>query len=102
MWSARHRISQPGCRRSPAGHADHRRSTRRQIGGLFDLEDLGTKELAGFPEPQPAWRVIGESGAVSRFEALRSGETRSSAVTRKSSCCCVAGNRQRPAKDGWC
>ena len=48
-------------------------STRRQIGGLFELEDLGPQALAGFAEPQPAWRVIGESGVVSRFEALRSG-----------------------------
>jgi len=50
-------------------------STRQQIGGLFDLEDLGSQQLAGFSEPQRAWRVLGESGAVSRFEALRSGET---------------------------
>ena len=50
-------------------------STRRQIGGLFDLEDFGPQQLAGFAEPQHAWRVLGESGAVSRFEALRSGET---------------------------
>ena len=50
-------------------------ATRRQIGGLFDLEDLGPQALAGFAEPQRAWRVIGESGVLSRFEALRSGET---------------------------
>ena len=50
-------------------------ATRRQIGGLFDLEDLGPQQLAGFAEPHPAWRVIGESGMLSRFEALRSGET---------------------------
>jgi class 3 adenylate cyclase/predicted ATPase len=50
-------------------------ATRRQIGGLFDLADLGPQPLAGFAEPQPAWRVIGESGMLSRFEALRSGET---------------------------
>ena len=50
-------------------------ATRRQVGGLFDLEDLGAQLLAGFAEPQRAWRVLGESGAVSRFEALRSGET---------------------------
>ena len=47
--------------------------TRRQVGGLFDLADLGPKTLAGFAEPQHAWRVIGESGVLSRFEALRSG-----------------------------
>jgi class 3 adenylate cyclase/predicted ATPase len=50
-------------------------ATRRQIGGLFDLEDLGPQQLAGFDEPQHAWRVLSESGEVSRFEALRSGET---------------------------
>src|SRR6516225_5307952 len=50
-------------------------ATRRQVGGLFDLADLGRQALAGFAEPQPAWRVIGESGVLSRFEALRSGET---------------------------
>jgi hypothetical protein len=46
-------------------------STRRQIGALFELEDLGLKPLAGFAEPQCAWCVIGESGLLSRFEALR-------------------------------
>jgi class 3 adenylate cyclase len=50
-------------------------ATRRQIGELFDLEDLGPQQLAGFAETQRAWRVLGESGEVSRFEALRSGET---------------------------
>ena len=50
-------------------------STRRQIGTLFEIEDLGPQPLAGFGEPQRAWRVVGESGVVSRFEALRSGAT---------------------------
>jgi class 3 adenylate cyclase/predicted ATPase len=47
-------------------------STRRQIGALFEIEDLGAQPLAGFAEPQHAWRVVGDSGVVSRFEALRS------------------------------
>src|SRR5271169_5776713 len=51
-------------------------STRRQIGTLFEIEDLGPQPLAGFADPQRAWRVVGESGIVSRFEALRSGTTR--------------------------
>ena len=46
-------------------------STRRQIGALFEIEDLGPQPLAGFGEPQRAWRVVGESGLLSRFEALR-------------------------------
>src|SRR5271169_896864 len=50
-------------------------SPRRKIGTLFEIEDLGLQPLAGFAEPQRAWRVVGESGVVSRFEALRSGTT---------------------------
>jgi len=50
-------------------------STRRELGALFEVEDLGPQALAGFAAPQRAWRVIGESGVVSRFEALRSGAT---------------------------
>ncbi len=50
-------------------------ATRRQIGGLFELADLGPQALAGFAEAQSAWQVVGESGMLSRFEALRSGET---------------------------
>jgi class 3 adenylate cyclase/tetratricopeptide (TPR) repeat protein len=50
-------------------------STRRQIGALFELEELGPQPLAGFAEAQQIWRVIGESGILSRFEALRSEAT---------------------------
>jgi hypothetical protein len=47
-------------------------STRTQIGSPFDLEGLGARPLAGFAEPKRAWRVIDESGAAGRCEALRS------------------------------
>jgi tetratricopeptide (TPR) repeat protein len=50
-------------------------STRRQVGALFEIEDLGLPALAGFAEPQRAWRIVGESGVLSRFEALRSEAT---------------------------
>ena len=50
-------------------------STRRQLGALFEIEDLGLRALAGFAEPQRAWRIVGESGVLSRFEALRSEAT---------------------------
>jgi class 3 adenylate cyclase len=49
--------------------------TRRQVGGLFDIEDLGTHRLAGFGKPQRAWRVLRESDVISRFAALRSDQT---------------------------
>ncbi len=45
--------------------------TRRLIGGLFDCRDLGTIDAAGGTEPVRAWRVLGETVTVSRFEALR-------------------------------
>jgi class 3 adenylate cyclase len=44
-------------------------ATRRLLGGLFDLEDLGRNRLKGFAEPLPAWRVKGEGLAEGRFEA---------------------------------
>ena len=46
------------------------RSTRRLVGGLFDLADLGTHQVKGFAKSVRAWRAIGESQAESRFEAL--------------------------------
>jgi class 3 adenylate cyclase/predicted ATPase len=57
-------------------------TTRRHIGGLFEIDDLGSQPLAGFTEQQRAWRVIRESGVVSRFEALR-GETLTPFVGRE-------------------
>jgi class 3 adenylate cyclase/predicted ATPase len=50
-------------------------STRRLIGSIFKVEDLGLLELKGFTEPQRVWRVLGENRFTSRFEALRSAET---------------------------
>ncbi len=50
-------------------------ATRRQIGNLFSLHDLGPQELKGFAGATLAWQVLGESGVASRFEALRSRET---------------------------
>jgi class 3 adenylate cyclase/predicted ATPase len=45
-------------------------ATRRLVGGLFELADLGPRRLKGFAEPIPAWRVEGEGRAEGRFEAL--------------------------------
>src|SRR3954451_1387708 len=50
-------------------------ATRRQIGGLFECQDLGTIALKGLPEPVPAWQVVSENRALGQFEALRSGLT---------------------------
>src|SRR3954471_16238038 len=50
-------------------------ATRRQIGGLFACQELGSVELKGLPELWPAWQVVSEQRAVGQFEALRSGLT---------------------------
>jgi class 3 adenylate cyclase/predicted ATPase len=47
-------------------------ATRRLVGGLFELADLGRHRLRGFAEPLMAWRVAGESRAEGRFEARQS------------------------------
>jgi class 3 adenylate cyclase len=50
-------------------------STKRLTGGLFDYEDLGAVEIKGLAAPVAASRVLRESGAESRFEALRGART---------------------------
>jgi class 3 adenylate cyclase/pimeloyl-ACP methyl ester carboxylesterase len=45
--------------------------TRRLLGGLFDLEDLGPRPLKGFTEPVRAWHVVGPGKVEGRFGALR-------------------------------
>ena len=44
--------------------------TRRLLGGLFALRDLGAVRLKGFAEPVRAIAVAGEGAAEGRFEAL--------------------------------
>ena len=44
-------------------------ATRRLLGGVFDLHDLGPLRLKGFAEPLAAFRVEGEGRAEGRFEA---------------------------------
>jgi class 3 adenylate cyclase/tetratricopeptide (TPR) repeat protein len=46
-------------------------STRRLLGDLFHLRDLGRHELKGIAEPVAAWAVEGISDSESRFEAVR-------------------------------
>jgi class 3 adenylate cyclase/predicted ATPase len=48
-------------------------ATRRLLGSMFELEDLGTPDLKGFDDPQRIWRVLGEN-RIGRFEALRGTE----------------------------
>ena len=45
-------------------------STRRLLGNLFELEDLGAKDLKGITGPVRAWAALRASSAEGRFEAM--------------------------------
>ena len=45
-------------------------STRRLLGNLFELEDLGLTDLKGITEPTRAWAALRASSAEGRFEAM--------------------------------
>jgi class 3 adenylate cyclase/predicted ATPase len=51
-------------------------STRKLLGNLFELEDLGAQEFKGVARPVRAWAALRPSSVESRFDALRaSGQT---------------------------
>jgi class 3 adenylate cyclase len=45
-------------------------STRRLLGNLFELQDLGPTNLKGIAGPERVWAVLRASSIESRFEAL--------------------------------
>jgi class 3 adenylate cyclase/predicted ATPase len=45
-------------------------ATRKLLGNLFELKDLGARELKGVAEPLRAWVALRASTVESRFEAL--------------------------------
>jgi class 3 adenylate cyclase/predicted ATPase len=45
-------------------------STRRLLGNLFELKDLGSRDLKGIVGPARAWAALRASSVESRFEAL--------------------------------
>jgi class 3 adenylate cyclase/predicted ATPase len=47
--------------------------TRRLLGNLFELEDLGAKDLKGIAGPVRAWAALRQASLGSRFEALHAG-----------------------------
>ena len=46
-------------------------STRKLVGNLFELEDLGPRDLKGIVGPARAWTALRPSSVESRFDALR-------------------------------
>jgi class 3 adenylate cyclase/ABC-type transport system involved in cytochrome c biogenesis ATPase subunit len=47
--------------------------TRKLLGNLFELRDLGARDLKGLAGATRAWAALRRSSIESRFEALRSG-----------------------------
>ena len=45
-------------------------STRKLVGNLFELEDLGAQDLKGIAGPVRAWAALRPSSVESRFDAL--------------------------------
>jgi class 3 adenylate cyclase/predicted ATPase len=48
-------------------------STRKLLGNLFELEDLGASDFKGISGPVRAWTALRPSSVESRFEALQTG-----------------------------
>ena len=68
------------------------------VGGLFEYTDLGAQELKGFAGPVQVWRVLGESRAESRFEAMH-GQQLTALVGREHEIDLLADRWER-AKEG--
>ena len=45
-------------------------STRKLVGNLFELEELGAQDLKGISGPVRAWAALRPSSVESRFDAL--------------------------------
>src|SRR5450432_1512184 len=48
-------------------------STRKLVGGLFELEDLRPQSLKGISGPTQAWRALRPASVEGRFEAMHAG-----------------------------
>ena len=48
-------------------------STRKLVGNLFELEDLGAQDLKGIAGPVRAWAALRPASVESRFDALHAG-----------------------------
>ncbi len=74
--------------------------TRRLLGNLFELEDLGAKDLKGIAGPVQVWAALRASSAEGHFEALHTTDltARWSGGKKNSNCYFGAGREQKPAK----
>ena len=74
-------------------------STRRQIGALFEVADLGPQSLKGFADPLCAWRVLLRIAGSDVSRRCARVLRRLSAARRRGVYCCVAGGRPSRAAD---
>jgi class 3 adenylate cyclase len=51
------------------------KSTRKLLGNLFDLQDLGALDLKGIGGPLRAWAALRPASVESRFEALHASRS---------------------------
>ena len=77
-------------------------STRKLVGNLFELEDLGAQDLKGIAGPVRAWAALRPTSVESRFEALHASGTdracRARRRTRTAAAALVEGkDRRRPS-----
>jgi class 3 adenylate cyclase len=77
--------------------------TRKLLGNLFELQDLGTKDLKGIQGDVRAWAALRPSSVASRFEALHAS-TLAPLVGREEELefCFDAGHGPKAAKVKWC
>ena len=73
-------------------------STRRLIGRLFEVDDLGLSALRGFAQPVQAFQVLGPGRAEGRFEGLHA-EALTPLVGREQELALLLG-RWRQAEEG--
>src|SRR6516162_2439329 len=57
--------------------------TRKLLGTLFEVRDLGAVEVRGLPAPVPAYSVLRLAGVASRFEAFHGSEPLAPLVGRE-------------------
>ena len=78
-------------------------STRKLVGNLFELEDLGAKNLKGILGPIRAWAALRPASVEGRFEAMHAtGLTDLVGREEELDLRCDGGPRRRPAKVRSC
>jgi hypothetical protein len=78
-------------------------ATFHLLGGFFACQPLGTPLLKGFAQPLAVYRVLYESMARSRLEAVGStGLTPLVGREQESAYCWSAGRRSSRGSDRWC